>query len=80
MFSKAFTNVPNKTSIHNVPKSQSSVTMSKNYEVQQYDEEVLVRTLLLKLKFYRLLSSDFPGWLVEFLKGRPLFLHLTKQF
>ena len=61
MFSKAFKNVLNKTSIHIAPKLQNSVKMSKKYEVLQYDEEVLLRTLLLKLKFNRVLSSDLPG-------------------
>ena len=60
MFSKAFKNVLNKTSIHIAPKPQNSVKMSKKYAVLQYDEEVLLRTLL-KLKFNRVLSSDLPG-------------------
>ena len=55
MFSKVFKNILNKTSMHNVLQPQNSVNMSKKYEVLQYDEEVLPKTLLLKLKFNRVL-------------------------
>ena len=74
MFRKALRNILNKTSIHSVLKPQNSMKMSKKYEVLYYDEEVLVKTLLLKLKFNGVLSSDLPGWLVEFSKGFPLLL------
>ena len=67
MFSKAFKNMLNKTSMHNVPQPQNSVrvrSMSQKYEVLQYNE-ALLKTLMLKSKFNRVFIVYPPFFLLE---------------